>query len=272
MCNTGNGKISIIIPVYNIRVLLENMLHSVVCQTYKNLEIILVDDGSTDGSDAICDLWERKDTRIKCIHQKNAGVSVARNVGFYKSSGDYVLYLDGDDEIAPDMCEKMLLRLIEDDADIVYCGFLNVFQDKTEKNIPDSGILVDKEILHALVTNVTFFTAIWNKMFKRDILQNNKGDFIEFPQGIYVGEDALWLSKVLKNANKASAVSEPLYYWKRRENSATRGGSAIRTDEKFLSMLQAYREIIFEIDDEKNQRDYVQKISWDLQRLHGTGI
>lgn len=253
MKDISKEKISIIIPIYNIHKLLVETLRSVISQTHENLEIILVDDGSTDGSDTVCDLWKKKDSRIKCIYQNNAGVSIARNVGFSKSSGDYILFIDGDDEIAPDMCEKMLQRLILDDSDVSYCGFLNIFQDKTEKIIPADKMLVDSEILYALVTDVSFFTAIWNKLFKREVLQNDKGDFIEFSQGIYVGEDALWLSKVLKNTQKISALSEPLYYWKRRKNSATQGGTVIRTDEKYLSVLKAYREMILEIDDKSSK-------------------
>ncbi|MDO4942829.1 MAG: glycosyltransferase, partial [Lachnospiraceae bacterium] len=242
-------KISIIVPVYNICDLLKDMLGTIVNQTHKCLEIILVDDGSKDGSGLICDEWAKKDSRIKCIHQENAGVSTARNVGFNQSTGDYILFIDGDDEIATDMCEKMLNRLLADDADVCYCGFLNIFQDKTEKVVPESKVLVESEILHELVTEVSFFTAIWNKLFRRSILQNKQGEFIEFTQGIYVGEDALWLSKVLKNARSATALPEALYCWKRRESSATQGSSSIRTDEKYLSVLEAYKKMINELCD-----------------------
>lgn len=241
--------ISIIVPVYNVEKYLDRCINSLVEQTYKKIEIILVNDGSKDRSGFICDDWEKKDSRIMCIHQENKGVSSARNVGFNQSTGDYILFIDGDDEIARDMCEKMLNQLLEDNADVCYCGFLNIFQDRTEKIVPKSKVLIESEILHELVTEGTFFTAIWNKLFRRSILQNKQAGFIEFTQGIYLGEDALWLSKVLKNARKVVALPEALYYWKRRENSATQGGSTIRTDEKYLSVLEAYKKMVNELCD-----------------------
>lgn len=247
-------RISIIIPVYNISTYLDGAIESIVHQTHRNIEIILVDDGSTDGSSLICDNWAKKDNRIKCIHQGNAGVSVARNVGMSLCSGEYILFVDGDDEIAPDMCEKLLTKLKNDGSDASYCGFVNVFQDKTEKVIPRSKILSGNEVMYELVTDLSFFTAIWNKLFTRTSLLDCNGNFIEFSQGIYIGEDALWLSKVLKNVKKMSAVPSALYFWKRRADSATQGETTVRTDEKYLSMLQAYRKMVFEINNEQANR------------------
>ena len=254
MKKIDKGKISIIIPVYNIQDYLDNTLDSVVCQTYKNIEIILVNDGSSDESNNICEFWKEKDERIKYIEQENKGVSIARNVGFSNSSGEYILFIDGDDEIAQDMCEQLLTRLIEDEADASYCGFFNIFKDKIDKVVPRNKILVGNEIIYALVTELSFFTAVWNKLFKREHLLDTNGNFIEFTQGIYIGEDALWLSKVLKNIKRMSAVPSALYFWKRRENSVTQGGTTVRTDEKYLSMLYAYREIVFQINEKTAQR------------------
>lgn len=247
-------KISIIIPVYNIKNLLHQMLESIVCQTYENLEIILINDGSTDGSDETCNLWVARDCRIKYFSKKNEGVSTARNIGFEKSSGDFILFLDGDDEIAPDMCEKMLNKIILENVDFCYCGFENIFDDSKEQLIPSNKILENEEIIRALILNETFFTAIWNKMFKRTMLLDDEGVFVSFQQDIHVGEDFLWLSKVLKKAAKAAVVPETLYFWKRRSNSATQGGSAVRTDQRYLSILKAYRGIVAEIDDNELKR------------------
>lgn len=244
----NKDKISIIIPVYNISIYLDAAMESIIHQTYKNMEIILVDDGSTDGSSLICDKWEKKDCRIKCIHQKNAGVSAARNTGFGYSTGDYILFVDGDDEIAPDMCEKMLYKLQKDHADVCYCGFLNIFHDKTLQVIPESKILEKNSIIWELVTEVSFFTAIWNKLFRREVLIDINGSFIPFPEGICVGEDALWLSRVLKNAKRVTSLSKALYSWKRREDSATQGNTNKRTDAKYLTVLDAYKSITEELE------------------------
>ena len=192
---------------------------------HENIEIILVDDGSSDGSGTACDDWMLRDSRIRCIHQKNAGAGMARNAGLRLSSGEYILFVDGDDEIAPDLCEKLLSELLKERADISYCGFLNVFRDKTVEIIPDDKVLKRREISFALVTEISIFTAVWNKLFRREVLLDSEGRFIEFSSDISVGEDGLWLSKVLKNVEKAAAVPQALYYWKRRENSATQGGA-----------------------------------------------
>lgn len=255
-------KISVIIPIYNICNQLEDALRTVVRQTHENLEIILVDDGSTDGSGELCELWKKKDNRIKCIHQTNAGVSVARNKGLDYSRGEFILFMDGDDEIASDMCEKLLQRLISKKADVSYCGYLNIFPDNVIKRIPVEKIMEGDAIIEELLTVESFFTSVWNKMFKRDVLKNDKGEFIEFQPGIYIGEDLLWLSKVLKNAKKVSSVSESLYYWKRRSNSATLGGekdNQIRIDEKYLSFLKAYREVALSIADKNLKKNTYRK-------------
>lgn len=254
MLKDKKDKISIIIPVYNISTYLDSAIESVVYQTYKNIEIILIDDGSTDDSSSICDKWARKDKRVKCIHQKNSGVSVARNIGFENSTGDYILFVDGDDEIAADMCEKMVTKLRDDRADMCYCGYLNIFHNETVQVIPENKILVKNDIIRELITEVSFFTAIWNKLFCRTVLIDSKGNFIPFSRGIYVGEDALWLSKVLKNAERVTSLPESLYYWKRREDSATHGNTKIRTDPKYLTVLDAYKLMTEEIEDVNDKR------------------
>ena len=252
-------KISIIVPVYNIKSILSSTIESIINQTYKNIEIILVDDGSTDGSGDVCDFWETKDSRIKSFHKANEGVSIARNYGFSKSTGEYILFIDGDDEINSGMCEKLLHKLLNEKADMSYCGYENVFSNETIKNVPKESVLKGNDIIDALVSDIVFFTAIWNKLFKRDVLLNEKGDFISFPKGIYVGEDELWLAKVLKNAKNAAAVPEVLYSWKRRENSATKGGRFVKTDEKYLTVLKAHRGVVLEIQDIELRRKRCKK-------------
>ena len=254
-----NDKISIIIPIYNIENLLDQMIKSIIFQTYKNLEIILVNDGSTDGSEHVCKSWMNQDSRIKYFFQENKGVSDARNLGFKKSTGDFILFLDGDDEIAPDMCEKMISQIIAEKSDFCYCGFENIFDDSEVKLVPSHKTLENNEIICALIHDETFFTAIWNKMFKRTMLLDKNGEFISFQEGIHVGEDFLWLSKILKNATKAAVVPETLYYWKRRANSATQGGSEVRTDKRYLSILDAYRGIVMEISDQNLKRSICKK-------------
>ena len=223
MKDISREKISIIVPIYNIRDLLDEAVRSIVNQTYENIEIILVDDGSSDGSGKACDDWALRDRRIRCIHQKNAGAAAARNAGLRLSSGEYILFVDGDDEIAPDLCGKLLSGLLRERADVSYCGYFNIFRDKTAEIIPEHKVLEGREITYALVTELSFFTAVWNKLFRREVLLDTEGRFIEFSSDIAVGEDGLWLAKVMKNV--------------------------IRTDDAYLTVLKAYREMTLEIDD-----------------------
>ena len=114
--------ISIIVPVYNTEAYLPQCIESLICQTYKDIEIILVDDGSTDDSLRICDGYQKKDVRIKVLHQKNAGVVNARKAGLYMAAGEYIAFVDGDDWVEPDMYECMYQKLFEQDVDVVMCG------------------------------------------------------------------------------------------------------------------------------------------------------
>ena len=251
MIDIGKNKISVIIPVYNVFSQLDDTLHSVTCQTHENMEIILVDDGSNDGSSEICDRWADKDSRIRCIHQSNAGVSVARNTGLKASGGEFILFIDGDDEIAPDMCGKLLRQLILKDADVSYCGYLNIWNDQVIRQIPEEKTIEGMDaIIEELFIEPSFFSAVWNKLFKKDILKNECGEFIQFSLGIYVGEDFLWLSKVLKNAKKISSVPEALYCWKRRLDGMIRDGKA-RTDEEYMTVLEAYQEIMADVKEKE---------------------
>ena len=235
-----NSTLSIIIPVYNIINFLNGCLYSIISQTYSDLEIILVDDGSTDGSDVLCNEWSKKDSRIKCIHQKNSGASAARNAGFEQSTGEYILFIDGDDTIAPGMCEKMLSKLLEDDADICYCGYVFITSKGNENRIPNnSDVFNSNQMLCFLLWNMPFYCIVWNKLFRRDVLLDSRGNFIPFPEGIHVGEDQLWLTRVLKNANKATPVPEALYYWNRRGDSATNGSGGVSLTDRYLTILDA---------------------------------
>lgn len=254
MKENQKNLISVIIPVYNISKYLDSALQSITEQSYKNLEIILVDDGSTDGSKEVCDSWCQADSRIQCIHKKNQGVGIARNIGLAHSKGNFVFFMDGDDLLDHKMCSILLESLLKNNSDVSYCGFYNIFENKTETIVPEQKILRGTEIQYELVTSISFFTAIWNKLFRRSVLKDENGTFIQFSSDIYVGEDALWLSKVLKNVKTVSAVPRPLYYWRRRFDSATQGRTGIRTDAKFLTQLDAYRLMIPELEDPRAKR------------------
>ena len=126
-------KISVIVPVYNVEDYLDRCINSIVKQTYKNLEIILVDDGSTDSSYKICNEWAKKDERIKVLHNKNEGVSKARNVGIDASTGDFIAFVDSDDYIEETMFEKLLDKQKTNNSDIVFCRVNQINNNKTKR-------------------------------------------------------------------------------------------------------------------------------------------
>ncbi len=228
-------KLSIIIPIYNVEKYLDRCLRGVIDQTYKNTEIILVDDGSTDHSKEICEKWRKKDKRIKIYYQENLGVSTARNVGFNLSSGEAIIFIDPDDEIERTMFEDMIGKLFRYSyIDLVCCGYTNEFNDRIFEYKPIEGILSEEKILKSLF-DYRIMTVVWNKMFRREVLIDKAGDFICFQANIYVGEDFLWLVNVLKNCKKMYCIEKVYYHWYRRTDSATGKADVEKVNEKALS-------------------------------------
>lgn len=168
--------VSVIVPVYNVHKFLEEALDSVINQTYQNLEILVIDDGSTDGSSDICDLYEHKDRRIKVFHQENKGPGAARNVGLDHMAGDLVAFLDPDDAFEPEMIYKLVHAMQDLDADIVKCATKNqrtegrLGQDEQAKNIRTDKwkILSRREALIALVYG-EINNAVWNKLYRKEL-------------------------------------------------------------------------------------------------------
>lgn len=231
-------KISVIIPVHNVVQFFDRCIKSVIGQTYKNLEIVLVDDGSTDGSGTLCDNWSTIDGRIITFHQDNKGVSEARNLGFLNSTGDAIIFIDADDELDSSMLETMVDKLYFGDFDVVCCGYVDVFLDKNTEFKPKEGMIDGKDFLMGIFHS-DIFSSVWNKMFKRSALFDKNGNFIEYPTGIYIGEDFVWLVKVLQNCSRGYCLSQPLYYWIRREDSATGIKKNCRLDAKSITELVA---------------------------------
>ena len=208
-----NSLISIIIPVYNVEQYLGKCLDSVISQTYKNLEIILVDDGSTDNSGKICDEYALKDNRIKVIHKKNAGVSIARNTGLNITRGDYIGFVDGDDYIECDMYETLLKKILETNSKLVVCNWF----EGTENNWVENKIFPKKEMLTTNEALESFYWCMfsWNKLFDKSIIKN-----ILFPENCGYGEDILVCLEAYKKAEMIISFNEPKYYYRRNLNSA----------------------------------------------------
>ena len=209
--------ISIIVPIYNVEAYLERCLDSLVGQTYSNIEIILVDDGSTDHCPEICDIWERKDPRIKVIHKENGGLSDARNVGIKKVSGDYIIFVDSDDWLHRDMIKILADIRMETNADIVECQAKKVTEYVKDDSINFKEINIrqfsSREALEALIDENILKQTVWNKLYKKDVI-----DCIQFEYGKY-HEDEFWTYQVLARAEKIIFVDIELYYYFQRNDS-----------------------------------------------------
>ena len=236
-------KISIIIPVYNVAEYLPKCLDSILTQTLSDIEIICINDGSTDNSGDILQNYATKDNRIKIIKQNNQGISAARNAGLKIVQSEYVMFVDSDDYIAPDMAEKLYRTMETDKPDVVICSaecvnllpkdaspdvieWQSWLQPWFDEYVKPTGIYdVPKTIKHE------FISVVWNKLYKTDIIKNYK---IEFPLGL-IEEDEYWLWAYMIHCKKYEFINERLYFYVQRSGSimTTRNGN-----DKVLDILE----------------------------------
>ena len=244
-------KISIIIPVYKTEKYLKKCLDSILKQTYKNLEIILVDDGSPDSSGKICDEYAQKDKRIVVVHQKNFGVSYARNVGLNIATGEYVAFVDSDDWIDSNMYEVMLSQIKKNNFDIVRCSYLKEYESETQKvdhfykeNTEINLGEVRKNILKLLVTGKIHAYLPLLLIRKAIIL-----DEMRFNSFVSMREDLIWLIAVLAKAKNISILTDTMYHYYQNENSAT--NSKRNREKNIKDMIIVYEEIYKTLEENK---------------------
>ncbi len=207
--------ISVIVPVYNVEKYLRKCIDSILSQTYTNLEIILVDDGSVDNSGRICDEYKEKDSRIVVIHKENGGLSSARNAGLDMAHGEYIGFIDSDDYIGSDMYEELYKNMQDNNADLSICGILDLYQGiESKRNTPDTKVMLTAEAIKLmLLTRLT--VSFCNKLFKRELFKDTR-----FPTGKIV-EDAFLITEILLKCDIVAFSSEEKYYYVHRENSIT---------------------------------------------------
>lgn len=219
--NNSNIKLSVIIPIYKVENLLNACIDSVLNQSYNNLEIILVDDGSPDKCPDICDKYARQDSRVKVIHKKNGGLSDARNLGIDSASGEYITFVDSDDFIwQSDSFEQAISYIIENrDADIISTPFLYCFDKKINQN-PKFLISVDLATLSIyqayeyMIKKACFLISAWAKFIKKAFLIENN---LYFQKGI-TSEDTEWYFRAMRVAKKIGSIKDPFYVY--RQNRA----------------------------------------------------
>ncbi len=196
----NTNKISIIIPVYNVKKYLSKCIDSVINQSYENLQIILVDDGSTDGSEQICDDYKKKDKRVEVIHQTNRGLSAARNVGLDMATGNWVAFLDSDDWIDADMYETLLSVALEKKAEIVSCLSEDFIEEQlitaSERKNFEVVEFGYNEIIRELVTQKAIKFEVWNKLWKRTLIGDTRFVEGQISEDIYF--DRLLFNKAQK--------------------------------------------------------------------------
>lgn len=207
-----NDLISVIIPVYNVAAYLSTCVESVLSQDYSALEIILIDDGSTDKSGKICDEYAEKDSRICVIHQKNAGAAAAKNAGLQVASGKYLSFVDSDDFLEPDAYSHMVQVIQENKADVVQCSYRDVFKDYSVEHSREKAILNEIDFLELFTEDWTC-ALLWDKLYKRSLF--NK---VFFETGHKI-DDEYFTYRGIMNAKKIVRDSQIVYNYRKRASS-----------------------------------------------------
>ncbi len=207
--------ISIVIPAYNVKAYIDRCLDSVVNQTYRDLEVILVDDGSTDGTSKVCDIRGQQDSRITVVHQENGGLSAARNTGLNYCHGEYVFFLDSDDYLEENAMEIMLKKAEETEADIVCCGIRKVYDRQAAESFTrDCNLELNSvEAVREMMVSNTVCSTAWNKLYRRSLWKD-----MFYPLG-KKHEDEFITYKLLYAANRVIYIGREFYQYYQRSDS-----------------------------------------------------
>lgn len=227
--------ISVIIPVYKVEKYLDKCVASVVSQTYENLEIILVDDGSPDNCPAMCDEWAKKDNRIKVIHKENGGLSDARNRGIEIATGEYIMFVDSDDYLDETMCDKLYALISQHNATIAISNFKRVWEEATgeTETTKIETVVLDRDQIIDQIYNPTIISIVpaWAKLYKKSLFAE-----IRYPVG-RLHEDEYVIHELLFGSEKIVYTSEQLYFYLQRASSIT--GS--KKEKNIIDSMDAFR-------------------------------
>ena len=249
-----NELVSIIVPIYKVERYLKDCVNSIINQTYKNLEIILIDDGSPDNCGKICDEYAKKDNRIKVIHKENGGLSSARNAGLDIATGEYISFIDSDDCVTYNFIEKLYRLCVDNDADIAECDFLK-FENAEELKYNKPEMEIIEKYTSAEMQERMYFensvrtVVVWNKLYKRHLYEK-----LRFPIG-KINEDEFTTYKAFDKTNKKIIVSNDTLYFYRYNSNSIMGR---KFNVKRLDALDAY--------DERKEY-YKKKNAEDLYRI-----
>ena len=235
--------ISVIVPVYNVEPYLRECLDSIRNQTYRDLEILVVDDGSTDGSGKICDEYEVRDARIRVFHTENRGLSCARNKGLENAEGEYIGFVDSDDWIEPDMYEVLLRKAEETGADVVECSHYKELDGKTIIIRKQEQQMSGMDAVSALLKR-ELINAVWNKLYKRQCFEN-----IRYPDG-RVFEDIATTYRVFASSALVCTISPPEYHYRWRDDGLAETRHLKNLEGCWISNIERYEFLKDRLDED----------------------
>lgn len=206
-----NPQVSIVVPIYNVECYIDQCINSLINQTYKNIEIILVNDGSPDNSPFIADRYAEKDPRIHVIHKKNGGLSDARNVGLSLSRGKYICFVDSDDYVELEMIEKTVSQMLVSQVDVLIYGLYNEIHDEVGNIINKNTVSINPDDPYSVMSVIGY---AWNKLYNTDFLKKNK---LQFEKGLALVEDIVFNEKVFSVSNRIEYLDVPLYHYVSRK-------------------------------------------------------
>lgn len=224
--------ISVIVPVYKVEPYLRKCVDSILGQTFRDFELILVDDGSPDGCPEICDKYAEKDSRVKVIHKENGGLSSARNAGLDVAKGEYIAFVDSDDWINPEMLEIMQNRMQQHHADVAICGVESVYEDdgKIVHHPLTDAVLSRDDMVDKLATQAWYYIIACNKLYCKKIFEE-----LRYPEG-YIHEDAAIIHRIIGLCKCVVTVEQPFYNYRQTGNSIMRSELNIRRTDNLSSL------------------------------------
>ena len=245
--------VSIIVPVYRVAETLGRCVDSILHQEFKDLELLLVDDGSTDGSAALCDAYARQDDRVRVFHQQNQGVSAARNLGLQYAQGEYLQFADSDDWLAPDATKRLVSAAQENRCDLVIGDFYRVIGNRVAQkgDIQDSAVLTRQEYAAYMMENPAdfYYGVLWNKLYRRDIVEQYH---LRMNTDLTWCEDFLFNLEYIAHAERFYALQIPIYYYVRTRGSlASQSLSISKTVKMKLFLFEYYHQFYKSVLDEE---------------------